>query len=156
MVNFFLLFLFQNFNSEAEIDICGYLKSLNCSEKLESKFCCHIKCYIGQCACAMAISVPPEVNPVPPVVSIVDAVPSEVSNIGVNVEKGGQLRPKCALQSVTSSVVDPIVGFVVNSVKPLVDSVSGVAVVESLPSVLPVVESGEVGTESETGTVEKA
>ena len=56
-------------------------------------------------------------------VSIVGVVPSEVSNVGV--EKGGQLNPNCALQIVTSSVVDPIVGFVVNSVKPLVDSVSG-------------------------------
>ena len=79
----------------------------------------------------MVSSVPPEVNPVPPVVSRVGVVPSEVSNV-VNVEKCGQkLLPKCALQRVTSSVVDPnvvvvvvviVVALVVNSVKPLVDS----------------------------------
>ena len=60
---------------------------------------------------------------VPPVVSIVGVVPSEVLNVGV--EKGGHQDPKFALQIVTSSVVDSIVGVVVNSVKPLVDSVSG-------------------------------
>ena len=76
----------------------------------------------------MVSSVPPEVNPVPPVVLIVDAVPSEVVNV---VNCGQKLLPKCALQRVTSSVVDPnvvvvvvviVVALVVNSVKPLVDS----------------------------------